>query len=69
MTADNGDYPHAATNPFNNPAIAVELTMRERQALMTADDWALNVDRLLALPGDLSLSEGMPKNGDSEADS
>lgn len=45
-----GEYPHSATHPLNNPALAVELTMRERKALMTAEDWALNIDRLLATP-------------------
>lgn len=37
-----------ATHPLNNPAIAVEMTMREREALMTADDWSFNIDRFLA---------------------
>lgn len=35
------------TNPFLNPAIAAELTMRERKALMDTDDWALLIDRVL----------------------
>lgn len=35
------------TNPYLNPAIAVELTMRERQALMDSDDWGHLLDRML----------------------
>ena len=37
-----------ATNPFRNPAVAAELTMRERQALMNQDDWGDLIDVVLA---------------------
>lgn len=35
------------SSPWRNPALAVELTLREREALMTVDDWSVEVDRLL----------------------
>ena len=42
-----------------DPAVAVELTMREREALMTPADWERGVDRVLALPPDFPL--GWPR--------
>ncbi len=45
------------THPMMNPALAVELTLREREAWMTADDWNEQVDVLLSKPPvDLSRS-------------
>lgn len=35
---------------MTNPALAVELTMREREALMTMDDWSEQVDIVLSQP-------------------
>lgn len=37
----------AANNPWTNPALACELTLRERQALMTQDDWDLLIGKAL----------------------
>lgn len=37
-------------HPLLDPALAVELTMREREALMTRDDWADQIDRVLTWP-------------------
>lgn len=35
-------------NPWRNPAYGVEMTERERKALMTETDWSEVVDRILS---------------------
>lgn len=37
-------------DPMRDPALAIELTMREREALMTRDDWSEQIDRVLSWP-------------------
>jgi hypothetical protein len=35
------------THPMFNPAVATEMTMRERVALMAPDDWEWSVEKAL----------------------
>lgn len=39
-----------ATNPYLNPALNVELTIKERYNLMSKEDWSELVERFLSWP-------------------
>jgi hypothetical protein len=46
------------THPLLDPALAVEFTMREREALMGRGDWSDLIDRVLSWPLEYVMTDG-----------